>query len=355
MSRQKRHHRATRATDASPSAPVSDPPDAALRWRDILLVPSTAFGLVLLLLAAGCPVQLARWEAEDRRFATEGRRVDGVVTQRWYELLRSGRREYLTYEFRAPSGQVLGSTHDVPAHLGEAPVGSRIVIEYLPSAPSSHRPYIPGATPDALRPSTLFWLCVVPGLLALALLRRGWRQAHHEHRYGEPWPDLRVRDAEVVYDAGRQLPKVRGLMWLALASGAGGLLAAWNIAVPASGGQPTAGSVLGGVLVGALSIGFPAGMQLYARHYVAEWRHVPGTSEVVLTFPGLIGSRTRRYQSSDLHVHRRHAGRATSMSSDADFSPGITVDAPWYSLRVPDRRWPLILDAQGWFRDKVKP
>ena len=39
-----------------------------------------------------------------------------------------------------------------------------------------------------------------------------------------------------------------------------------------------------------------------------------------------------------------HAGRM-------DNPGGVSVDAPWFSLRLRGRSWPLIVDAQGDFPD----
>lgn len=52
----------------------------------------------------------------------------------------------------------------------------------------------PGATPDALRLSTALWLGVLPLLIGSLLVVRGYRQARNQHAYGEPNPDLRVRE-----------------------------------------------------------------------------------------------------------------------------------------------------------------
>ncbi len=160
----------------------------------------------------------------------------------------------------------------------------------------------------------------------------------------------RRRDARVIYDAGRQLLKVRFLLWLSVACAGG---AVWgSVAVlTTEGGWPSATQIATAAFIALCGAAFLAGMWVYTRHYVCEIREA-GTSELVLRFPGFVGSTERRYRRSDVRFEARRSGRAQAFSFDEGWAqPGITVDAPWIPVRVPDRRWPLIMDAQGWFRN----
>lgn len=259
----------------------------SFRLRDALVFPSTLFGLVLVLIGAGCPLQLARWETEDRQLV------------------------------------------------------------------ASQAPDARGINPDALRPATVLWLCVLPVVGGGALLVRGYRQAWNEHVYGDPAPDLRAREADVLYDAGRQLPKVRFIHWLSVLSAAGSLWGAaaiirqtGNAGVP----PPALERWALALFVALAGAAFLAGMHLYSRHYLAEVRRA-GPADLLMRFPRLLGTAERRYPRAAVRFGAERAGRARAVSVGDDvMSPGISVRAPWIPVYVPDRRWPLIMDAQGWFR-----
>jgi hypothetical protein len=256
----------------------------------MFLFPATAFGLLLMLAGIGCPIQMSRWEAEDRAAIAAGVR---------------------------------------PA---------------------------PGTTPDALRLSTLMWLGVLPLALGGALVARGYRQARNEHRYGDPNPDLRVRDADVLFDAGRQLPKVRFIMWLSAFCAVGATW--WGVSLsqtlglaPADGGvlQPLGVRLAVGGGLAALGLLFFAGMLFYGRQYVAEVRQGSQPGELIIRTVRLVGTRAMTVPADGVGMGRRHEGRAATVSPDAPFGGGITVHAPWRALRLPGRAFPLILDDQGWF------
>jgi len=256
----------------------------------MFLFPATVFGLLLMLLGVGCPVQMMRWEAEDRAAIAAG----AALT--------------------------------------------------------------PGSTPDALRLSTALWLGALPLLIGSLLVARGYRQARNEHQYGDPNPDLRVREPDVLYDAGRQLAKVRFMMWLATACAVGGSWWGWSLTrtfglAPGDGGvlRPLGVRLAVGGSVAALGLLFGLGMLLYGRHYIAEIRRGARPDELVLRTVRLIGTRALTLATSDISLGRRHEGRAATVSPDLPFAEGIRVHGPWHVVRLPGRRLPLILDDQGWF------
>lgn len=153
----------------------------------------------------------------------------------------------------------------------------------------------------------------------------------------------------VVFRAGTQLLKVRGMMLLSLACAVASLWWGWDLfqtygTRPADGGELALLPVrlAWGVGVGSLGVIFAAGMWLYGRLYVAKMELDRAASKLHVHTLRFLGTRERVFDVSDVLVTRRHAGRM-----DLPGSP--SVNAPWTSLRLAGMRLPLIMDQQGDF------
>jgi hypothetical protein len=157
-----------------------------------------------------------------------------------------------------------------------------------------------------------------------------------------------------VYTAGRQLLKVRLLMWASVVA----LAVCWwqGYALfesygtrAADGGQlaPLAVRAAWGAGVAVLGVAFFLGMWLYGRHYVAAIRMDAAGGVVEIDTLGFVGARTMRISASAVHVGRFHEGYLQT--------PKVTVHAPWATLRVDGIGRTLIVDAQGALLDQEFP
>jgi hypothetical protein len=154
-----------------------------------------------------------------------------------------------------------------------------------------------------------------------------------------------------VYRAGRQLAKVRAVTLFSVAFAFGFLYWGYDLLTtfglrPADGGvlAPLGERLAWAAFLWACGLGFPIGMWIYGRCYVAEivvdepnkrlvvkTLRFLGTSDESLPF----GVRT----TSNYHHGQYYAG-------------GVRVKAPWTTVQVTGRRLPLILDQQGEFADR---
>lgn len=169
--------------------------------------------------------------------------------------------------------------------------------------------------------------------------------------------DLTPRHADVVFDAGPQLRKVRVVMWLAVACAIAGTWWGWSLALtfglaPGDGGvlRPLPTRMAVGATVAGLGLLFASGMWLFGRQYIAEIRQGPGDDAITVRTTHLVGTTARTYAASQVRLGRRHEGRSSTRSLEDPFIEGIRVHAPWRAVHVPGRRIPLILDGQGWFK-----
>lgn len=152
-----------------------------------------------------------------------------------------------------------------------------------------------------------------------------------------------------VFDAGRQLLKVRAMMAAALIVAVVTLYAGIHLAQtfglnPADGGAlaPLPVRLAWGGGVALLGLAFAAGMVLYGRCYVARLLVDEATDHLhVYTVSPWLALRRQVIPRSALKPGRRHRGRTFFI-----WHP-ILVNAPWQVLRVQGRRLPLILDEQG--------
>jgi len=153
----------------------------------------------------------------------------------------------------------------------------------------------------------------------------------------------------LLYDAGRQLRKVRGIMWLSLACALGGLYWGFDLArhyglAPGDGGvlAPLGVRLAWGAGVALLGLAFAAGMDLYGRHYIARaWLDEAGGRLRIETLRWW-GRAALTVPVSEVLGSRYMRGK---------MSGAVEVDAPWFNVRIKGQPWVLILDAQGSFPD----
>jgi hypothetical protein len=157
-----------------------------------------------------------------------------------------------------------------------------------------------------------------------------------------------------VYAAGRQLPKVRLLMWasvvaLVVCAWQGYELSQTYGLREADGGQLASLAVrfAWGLGVAALGLGAFIGMWMYGSRYVAAIRMDDAGSRVEIDTLGFFGARTMRVPASTVHLGRFHEGRLKTAR--------VTVNASWTALRVDGLRRRLIVDAQGLFVESDFP
>ncbi|NOZ70600.1 MAG: hypothetical protein GXP38_01590 [Chloroflexi bacterium] len=152
-----------------------------------------------------------------------------------------------------------------------------------------------------------------------------------------------------VFDAGRQLLKVRAMMAAALIVAVVTLYAGIHLAQsyglnPADGGvlAPLPLRLAWGAGVTLLGLAFAAAMIIYGHCYVARLEVDEMTDYLhIYTISPWLTLRPEKIPRSALKPGRRHRGRTLFI-----WHP-ILVNAPWQTLRVQGRRLPLILDEQG--------
>lgn len=153
-----------------------------------------------------------------------------------------------------------------------------------------------------------------------------------------------------IFRAGRQLWKVRLWMWIALACWAVALWFAWDL-FNSYGTRPADGGVLAPLpvrlawagTIAALGFAFVAGMALYGGLYVANMVYDEPGDRLHLRTVSFFGNRDRAFPAA--------AVESTDFHDGFFWAGGVTVDAPWYTLRIRGARWPFIVDAQGIFLD----
>jgi hypothetical protein len=156
-----------------------------------------------------------------------------------------------------------------------------------------------------------------------------------------------------IYRAGRQLRKVRAMVWFLALVAAGAIYYGADIGRTygireADGGtlKPLGVRLAFGGFVGLLGIAAAAGMLVYARHYIARVAFDEASGRFEIRTVGLLGSRRHMCEL-------RPGGRAEYRDPSVPFS-AVSVDAPWWSVEVVGGQWPLILDAQGQVLDAAR-
>lgn len=158
----------------------------------------------------------------------------------------------------------------------------------------------------------------------------------------------------LIYRAGFQLLKVRAVMLMGLAGAVAGCWYGWDLFQtygirPADGGQLASLPVrlAWGLTVAALGLAFAAGMAAYGTLYVGSIRYDEATGTLhIRTVEFLLTGRKHIVPLSAIKGSDWQHGRF-------DNPGGVSVDAPWISLAVKGRTWPLIVDAQGHFPDRA--
>ena len=139
-------------------------------------------------------------------------------------------------------------------------------------------------------------------------------------------------------------------MILALACALGGIY--WGIDLaqnyglaPGDGGvlAPLAARLAWGIGVASLGLAFLAGMDIYARHYIASARYDPQQNLLHIETLRYWGRKSEAVPPAWVSGGGRHSGAFSTVDH--------TVNAPWAYIYIRshprDRRWPLILDLQG--------
>ncbi len=154
-----------------------------------------------------------------------------------------------------------------------------------------------------------------------------------------------------IYRAGFQLTKVKAMMILAALVALAGLYWGWSLfnSVGLSPGDgyggvlaPVGVRLAWGLTVAALGLAFLAGMWVYGRHYATRIRYDQAADALHVETLEFLANRNKVYSVADVVGAGYQHGRVE----------GEGVKAPWFTLRVQGRRWPLVVDAQGIFPDR---
>ena len=151
------------------------------------------------------------------------------------------------------------------------------------------------------------------------------------------------RGSAVLVENTRQARKVRWLCWASAAWAAGWLWWAAEMAQsyglsPGDGGALRSAVERWGVAVLLAAVGvLPlAGMALYARRYIVRLVRSGESAEV--TVAGFWRPYARSYPAAAFAPGRAHHGRLST--------GGVSVNAPWITLRVDGRRYFVDLQAE---------
>lgn len=157
-----------------------------------------------------------------------------------------------------------------------------------------------------------------------------------------------------IYSAGRQLRKVRFMMFFSLVCAAGCLW--WGISLfqtyglaPGDGGilAPLPVRLAWGVGVSLIGIIFAAMMGLYGKMYVARTSYNSLAQQLNLETIGLFGFEVHELPLADMIGSRYQEGWIRIGPITISLSALTSVYAPWQSLRFAGRRLPFLLDLQG--------
>jgi hypothetical protein len=156
---------------------------------------------------------------------------------------------------------------------------------------------------------------------------------------------------ETIYAAGWQGWKVRFVTVICLAGSAGIAFAGWYLGTR-YGLELVDGGVLkplgtrlaigAAFLAGAAAIA--GGMWVYGRCYVQRVLAADDGSRLRIRLSGLLWGDWLDVPAGDVLTADFRAGQARG--------GGISVNAPWFKVRLRGRRLPLILDVQGDFVDE---
>jgi hypothetical protein len=153
----------------------------------------------------------------------------------------------------------------------------------------------------------------------------------------------------VIFDAGPQRWKIWFVVLISLATGGAlAVLGGWLVQSyglhPAEGGvlKPLATRLLMGLGFGGSGLGIIAGILLYLQCYVSRIEADDAADGYRVTVAGW---------GPKLEFPADAVARA-GFNDGVSHAGGISVNAPWYSLRLRGRRFPLMIDLQGDFLDE---
>lgn len=159
---------------------------------------------------------------------------------------------------------------------------------------------------------------------------------------------------KTLYRAGRQLIKVRLMMFLTLLCAIGGVW--WGIDLartyglsPGDGGvlKPLSTRLVVGAIVALLGIGFAAGMWFYGRCYVAKVELDTDANLIYLYTVTFLGNSRHRYDLKEIEGLVSPKSSVINAANLLGEVRGLSVNAPWQNIRIAGKRLPLILDEQG--------
>jgi hypothetical protein len=144
----------------------------------------------------------------------------------------------------------------------------------------------------------------------------------------------------LVYDAGWQGKKVRGLIWFLQAFA---VLCFWLAflepdVLPPPEVETAAERLFASAFAITAGLASSLGILLYGRCYIGRVE-VEDDGTLHIRTVGAFGSPEHVLQPDDIIPGRFHDGRFETFRH--------SVDAPWFTVRVRGRRLPLILDPQG--------
>ena len=155
-----------------------------------------------------------------------------------------------------------------------------------------------------------------------------------------------------LYRSATQGVKVRGVMLFSLLVLLGTAYAGYQIGTtfglsPADGGQlkPAWERWSLALFLLAMAVAFVAGMLVYGERYVDRIGLNEASGQFLLH---TLGPLAKTYVLAQDDVIRAEQRRDKS-EPWAPWNDGISIDAPWLSLRIKGRDSFLILDQQGWF------
>ena len=151
---------------------------------------------------------------------------------------------------------------------------------------------------------------------------------------------------EPIYFAGKQVTKVRSLMWLFVLGAAAAVY--WGVDLfrnyglnPADGGvlAPLSVRLSWALIISGAGMTLALGMIAYGRVYVSRIELDATRQNLLFHTLTLAGSRTQTVPLREI----RSTGYREFKWSTFDRS----TDSPWYAVRVEGRKLPFLMDAQG--------
>lgn len=155
---------------------------------------------------------------------------------------------------------------------------------------------------------------------------------------------------KTIFRGGWQLIKVRGVMLFSLFCAVGCVWAGIDLAEtyglnPGDGGvlAPLATRLGVGIGVALLGITFFAVMWIYGKCYIGRIEFDERSKVLHIYTVRFLGSKKLEIKAGRISDSRYHEGKLNLDSS---------VNAPWHTVWIKERRLPLILDEQGEFLDE---